>query len=406
MTRIREVDGHIWNVPGFFANGAHCGLKRKRKDFSIIFSRLPCSAAAVYTTNKVFAAPLLVTREHLANGRAQAIICNSGVANACTGTQGLENARTMAAEAARALGCAPEDVIVASTGVIGQQLPMDKVTDAIRSVASTLGTEKGSEAAEGIMTTDTMPKELVVRTKIDGKDVTLGAIAKGSGMICPNMATMLAFVVTDASITPGALSKALSASVNDTYNMISVDGDTSTNDMVAVLANGKAGNETITEGSPDFEPFCDALTYLNEHMSKLIVQDGEGATKVFEVQVKRAPTRDDARLMAKSIVSSCLVKSAVHGGDPNWGRIMCAAGYSGATFDADASQLSIVSGDESIVLFEDGQPTDYDEDRAASMMQEELITFILDAKTGEGDAKAWGCDLTHEYVDINAHYRT
>ncbi|RZN48260.1 bifunctional ornithine acetyltransferase/N-acetylglutamate synthase [archaeon] len=406
MTRISEVDGHIWNVPGFFANGAHCGLKRKRKDFSIIFSRLPCSAAAVYTKNKVIAAPIIVTKEHLANGRAQAIICNSGIANACTGTQGLENARTMAEEAGRALGCAPEDVIVASTGVIGQQLPMDKVTDAIRSVASTLGTETGSEAAEGIMTTDTMPKELVVQTKIDGKDVTLGAIAKGSGMICPNMATMLAFVVTDASITPGALSKALFASVNDTYNMISVDGDTSTNDMVAAMANGKAGNETITEGSPDFEQFCDALTYLNEHMSKLIVQDGEGATKVFEVQVKRAPTRDDARLMAKSIVSSCLVKSAVHGGDPNWGRIMCAAGYSGASFDADASQLSIVSGDESIVLFEDGQPTDYDEDRATRMMQEEFITFVLDAKTGEGDAKAWGCDLTHEYVDINAHYRT
>jgi glutamate N-acetyltransferase/amino-acid N-acetyltransferase len=406
MTKISEVDGHIWSVPGFFANGAHCGLKRKRKDFSIIFSRLPCSAAAVYTTNKVIAAPLIVTKEHLANGHAQAIICNSGVANACTGNLGLENARAMAREAGQALGCAAEDVIVASTGVIGMQLPMDKITDAIRSVANTLGTEKGSEAAEGIMTTDTMPKELVVKTKLDGKDVTFAAIAKGSGMICPNMATMLAFIVTDASITPEALSKALSCSVDDTYNMISVDGDTSTNDMVAALANGKAGNETITDGSPDFDHFCDALTYLNEHMAKLIVKDGEGATKVFEVQVRRAPTRDDARTMAKSVVSSCLVKSAVHGGDPNWGRIMCAAGYSGATFDANASQLSIVSNDETVVLFEDGQPTDYDEDKAARMMHEDFITFVLDAKTGDGDAKAWGCDLTHEYVDINAHYRT
>ena len=400
------VPGHIWNVAGFSANGAHTGLKRKRKDFTIIKSDVVCSAAAVFTKNKLIAAPLIVDKDHLQDGCAQAIISNSGSANACTGEQGIEDAYKMCELASSELLCKKEDVLVLSTGVIGTLLDMEKIKDSITHVSSILGSEKGTEAAEGIMTTDTMVKEVLVKTDINGVPVTLGAIAKGSGMIHPNMATMLSFIVTDAKIASGALQRALSASVEKTYNMISVDGDTSTNDTVAILANGVAKNDEIIEGTKEYDMFCEALDALNEMLAKMIVSDGEGATKVFEVQVIGAPTSEVAKKVGKSVVSSSLVKAAVYGGDPNWGRVMCAAGYSGADVDVPASQLTLKVDEEKIVLFDNGMPTDYSEQTAKELMEEKYITFILDLKKGNESIKAWGCDLTNEYVNINAHYRT
>ena len=408
MTGPRFIDGaHIWQVKGFSANGAHTGLKYKRKDFTIIYSEKVCEAAAVFTKNKLKAAPLLVSRENLSNGKAQAIICNSGNANACTGNKGIEDAKAMARTAAEELGCSKDDIIVLSTGVIGVLLPMEKVEASIKKVASILGEEKGSEAAEGIMTTDKMPKERVVEFEIGGRKAHMAAIAKGSGMIHPNMATMLSFIVTDVCISQSVLIKALTESVNKTYNMISVDGDTSTNDTVAMLANGLAGNDTIQDGSYEYDQFLEALDFLNEELAKMIVADGEGATKVFEVEVVNAPTLGDARVMAKSIISSSLVKAAVHGGDPNWGRIMCAAGYSNTNVEINgSSKLSLKAEGEEIVLFEDGMPTDYSEENAKDMMKKSFITFKLDIKKGKYGSKAWGCDLSNEYVNINAHYRT
>ncbi|HPR42443.1 MAG TPA: bifunctional glutamate N-acetyltransferase/amino-acid acetyltransferase ArgJ [Candidatus Methanofastidiosa archaeon] len=400
-------DKHIWEIEGFRANGAHTGLKYKRKDFTIICSDTVCEAAAVFTRNKLKAAPLIISKAHLENGRAQAVICNSGNANACTGKQGLLDAKNMAEITAREVGCDPEDVIVLSTGVIGVMLPMDEIERSIVKVASILGKEKGTEAAEGIMTTDKVPKELVVETEIGGKKVRIGAIAKGSGMIHPNMATMLSFIVTDASISHENLLKALRESVDQTYNMISVDGDTSTNDTVAILANGRAGNEPITEGTEEYDKFLEALNLLNGEIAKMIVADGEGATKVFEVEVRNAPTLQDARKMAKAIISSSLVKAAVHGGDPNWGRVMCAAGYAGTDIEiSETSMLSLSSNGETILLFEDGMPTGYSEENAKELMSSKFIKFILDLKKGGHSTTAWGCDLSNEYVDINAHYRT
>jgi len=400
-------DKHIWEINGFRAYGAHTGLKYKRKDLTIIHSDSVCQAAAVFTRNKLKAAPLIVTKEHLADGRAQAVVCNSGNANACTGRQGLEDARRMAEITARELGCSPDDVIVMSTGVIGLMLPMDKIERSIIKVASMLGKEKGSEAAEGILTTDKVSKEMVVEAEIGGKTVRIGAIAKGSGMIHPNMATMLSFIVTDVCISREDLFKALRESVDQTYNMISVDGDTSTNDTVAIMANRKAGNHPVKHGSRDYDDFLEALNLLNGEMAKKIVADGEGATKVFEVEVLNAPTLSDARKMAKSIISSSLVKAAVHGGDPNWGRVMCAAGYADTDVEIKESSMLYLSADgETMPLFEDGMPTDYSEEKAKELMGSKFIRFILDLKQGECSSMAWGCDLSNEYVNINAHYRT
>ena len=400
-------DKHIWEINGFRAYGAHTGLKYKRKDLTIIHSDSVCQAAAVFTRNKLKAAPLIVTKEHLADGRAQAVVCNSGNANACTGRQGLEDARRMAEITARELGCSPDDVIVMSTGVIGLMLPMDKIERSIIKVASMLGKEKGSEAAEGILTTDKVSKEMVVEAEIGGKTVRIGAIAKGSGMIHPNMATMLSFIVTDVCISREDLFKALRESVDQTYNMISVDGDTSTNDTVAIMANCKAGNHPVKHGSRDYDDFLEALNLLNGEMAKKIVADGEGATKVFEVEVLNAPTLSDARKMAKSIISSSLVKAAVHGGDPNWGRVMCAAGYADTDVEIKESSMLYLSADgETMPLFEDGMPTDYSEEKAKELMGSKFIRFILDLKQGECSSMAWGCDLSNEYVNINAHYRT
>lgn len=398
--------GHLWQVPGFTAYGTHTGLKRKRPDLTIIKSERLCSAAAVYTKNKVVAPPLLVTRAHLADGYAQAIVCNSGIANACTGTQGMINAHAMAQITAELLGLIPEDVVVASTGVIGEQLPMEKMASSIKTVAGLLGTEQGTEAAEGIMTTDTVPKEVLYTVDVGGHTVSLAGIAKGSGMIHPNMATMLAFIVTDVSCSPDVLHDALTAATDKTFNMISVDGDTSTNDMVVVLANGEAGNPPLCLGTPGFAAFSAALDAVCEDLAKRIAADGEGATKLFEVQVVNAPTVHDARAVGKAVVASSLVKAAVHGGDPNWGRIMCAAGYSGAEVDIDASRLVLCSGGECLTLFEDGTPCDYGEHEAVRLMSGSDLVFIIDFKTGSASAKAWGCDLTNEYVNINAHYRT
>jgi len=359
MTKIDIVnDGHIWEIDGFRANGAHTGLKHKRKDLTIIHSETLCEAAAVFTKNKLKAAPLIISKENLLNGKAQAIVCNSGNANACTGRQGLDDARKMAEITAREVGCSPEDVIVMSTGVIGLLLPMDKVESSIAKVASLLGKETGSEAAEGILTTDKVSKELVIETDIGGKRIRIGAIAKGSGMIHPNMATMLSFIVTDACISHRDLLKALRESVDQTYNMISVDGDTSTNDTVAIMANCMARNKPIRYGTADYDSFLEALNFLNGEMAKKIVADGEGATKVFEVEVLNAPTLSDARKMAKAIISSSLVKAAVHGGDPNWGSVMCAAGYADTDVEIkEASMLYLSANGETILLFEDGMPT-------------------------------------------------
>lgn len=405
--KIKSIIGGVCAPKGFVAGGIHCGVRKnkEKKDLALIRSELPCQAAAVYTTNKVYGAPITVTRENLADGTAQAVICNSGNANTCN-ADGVEKARMMCEIAGKALNIDAKDVIVASTGVIGQTLPIEPIVQGVEALAPLLSAEGGTDAALAIMTTDTQIKELAVEFPLHGKTVRIGAIAKGSGMIHPNMATMLSFITTDAAITAGILQKALKAVVDDTYNMISVDGDTSTNDMVSILANGMAENPVIDGEGEDYAMFVEALTMIAVYMSRLIAGDGEGATKLIECSVSGAPDKQTAKVVAKSVITSSLFKAAMFGADANWGRILCAIGYAPAEFAVNSIDVALASGVGRVRVCENGAGIDFSEEEAARVLHEDEIRVEIDMKQGDASTVAWGCDLTYDYVKINGDYRT
>ncbi|MBE3592164.1 MAG: bifunctional glutamate N-acetyltransferase/amino-acid acetyltransferase ArgJ [Thermoanaerobacter sp.] len=406
MEELEILEGSIELPKGFLASGIFAGIKKSKKDVALIYSEKVANAVAVFTTNKVKAAPVLLDMKRIEKGIAQAIIINSGNANACTGEKGFEDAVNMAKKVSQLLKIDEENVLVCSTGVIGAPLPMEKVLKGIEAAAENLSTEGGYQAAEAIMTTDTFLKGVTAKFVIEGKIVTMAGFAKGSGMIHPNMATMLSFILTDASITKVALNKAFKETVDKTYNMISVDGDMSTNDTAVILANGEAQNKTIEEGTHEFDVFYNALEYVNKTLAKLIVKDGEGATKFMEVNVINAKTEKDARLAAKSIVNSNLVKTAIFGEDANWGRILAAVGYSGADFDASRVDIYLKSVKGEIKVCENGGYIFFDEALAKEILKENEITVTVDMKAGEYSATSWGCDLSYDYVKINGSYRT
>ena len=410
MTKFNKINGAIIAPQGFEAAGIRTGVKRRRKDLAIIYTKKPAVAAGVYTTNVVKAAPLLVTKDIVEKATPiNAVIINSGNANACTGAQGLTNAWEMVEKTQKVLNLPARSVLVASTGVIGVQLQMDKILDGIEEIVTQLGTceQSALNAAEGIMTTDTFVKGVAYEFEISGKTVKIGAIAKGSGMIHPNMGTMLGFVTTDAIISKELLQKALSESTKNTYNMISVDGDTSTNDMVVVLANGCAQNKPIeSEDSSDYKTFAQALDMVNKHLAKQIVLDGEGATKFLEVNIKGAKDEKSAKILAKSVITSNLVKTAFFGEDANWGRILAALGYSGVKFNPDGVSIEFFAQDKTLLLMKDGTPLEFDEDEAHELLKNKEITINVYMSDGESTASAWGCDLSYEYVRINGEYRT
>lgn len=410
MTKFNKINGAIIAPQGFEAAGIRTGVKRRRKDLAIIYTKKPAVAAGVYTTNVVKAAPLLVTKDIVEKATPiNAVIINSGNANACTGAQGLTNAWEMVEKTQKVLNLPARSVLVASTGVIGVQLQMDKILDGIEEIVTQLGTceQSALNAAEGIMTTDTFVKGVAYEFEISGKTVKIGAIAKGSGMIHPNMGTMLGFVTTDAVISKELLQKALSESTKNTYNMISVDGDTSTNDMVVVLANGCAQNKPIeSEDSSDYKTFAQALDMVNKHLAKQIVLDGEGATKFLEVNIKGAKDEKSAKILAKSVITSNLVKTAFFGEDANWGRILAALGYSGVEFNPDGVSIEFFAQDKTLLLMKDGTPLEFDEDEAHELLKNKEITINVYMSDGESTASAWGCDLSYEYVRINGEYRT
>ena len=404
---MRVIEGGVCAAKGFSANGVHCGIRKNqtKKDLSLIFSSVPASAAAVYTTNLVKGAPLTVTKEHLANGIAQAVICNSGNANTCN-ANGMEIAEEMSALAAKALGISADDMIVASTGVIGQPLSIEPIAAGLPELVAGLSPEGGKAAAEGIMTTDTVMKEVAVEFTLGGKTCRLGGIAKGSGMIHPNMATMLVFLTTDAAISPAMLQKALSGDIADTFNMLSIDGDTSTNDMVTVLANGLAGNPEITAAGPDFTAFMEALNTVTVQLCREIAGDGEGATKLLECVVTGADDPQTAKTCAKSVICSSLVKAAMFGSDANWGRVLCAIGYSGADVDVHKIDVSFRSPKGEIPVCRDGAGIPFSEEKAKEILLEKQIEILVSLGEGACGATAWGCDLTYDYVKINGDYRT
>lgn len=407
---MKVIDGGVTAAKGFEAAGAEAAIKyQNRKDMAMVYSKTPCRAAGVFTTNVVKAAPVLWDKEVVeSEWEAQAIVVNSGIANACTGKLGYEYCRETAGAAADALEISPQNVLICSTGVIGMQLPMEKMTEGVRMLAKAIkpGEEAGTDAAKAIMTTDTRNKQVAVKVTIGGKEVTIGGMCKGSGMIHPNMCTMLAFVTTDVNISKKLLQEALSADVQDTFNMVSVDGDTSTNDTLLVLANGQAGNPEITEKGADYDTFVEALHYVNETLAKKIAGDGEGATALFEVKVIHADNKEDAKTLAKSVITSSLTKAALFGHDANWGRILCALGYSGAKFDPEAIELYLESSAGKILIFKDGMAADYSEEEATRILSCSEVTALVDMKMGEAEATAWGCDLTYDYVKINADYRS
>ena len=392
---------------GFTANGVHCGIRKNRvkKDLSLIFSEVEANAAAVYTTNLVKGAPLTVTKNHIADGKAQAVICNSGNANTCT-ANGIEIAEKMSELAAAALGIKAENMVVASTGVIGQPLDITPIADGIPPLVNGLSVNGGQDAAEGIMTTDTVMKEIAVEFTVGGKVCHIGGIAKGSGMIHPNMATMLVFITTDAAISSAMLQKALSTDIAQTFNMISIDGDTSTNDMVTVLANGMAGNAEITAEGEDFNKFMKALNTVTVYLCRMIAGDGEGATKLLECNVSGAKTAECAKTVAKSVICSSLLKAAMFGADANWGRVLCAIGYSGADVDVNKIGVSFKSAKGTIEVCKNGSGVDFSEDFAKTVLLEKEIEIIVELNDGDASATAWGCDLTYDYVKINGDYRT
>ena len=407
---MEKIKGGVTAAKGFEAASTAAGIKYKdRTDMALIYSQVPCEAAGTFTTNVVKAAPVKWDRQVVDSGKkAQAVIVNSGIANACTGAEGFGYCKDTAEAAAKYLSVDAEGVLIGSTGVIGKQMPIDRLTAGIEVLAGKKNdsTENGTEAAKAIMTTDTHEKELAVTIQVGGKTVTIGGMAKGSGMIHPNMCTMLAFVTTDAVITKEALQKALSEDVVDTYNMISVDGDTSTNDTALVLANGMAENPVIEYGTEDYQTFKAALHEINEYLAKQIAGDGEGATALFEVKVKGAESVEAAKVLAKSIACSNLTKTAIAGHDANWGRIVCAMGYSGAQFDPEKVDLFFESKAGKIQIAEDGVALDFSEEKATEILSQPEVTAIADVKMGDAEATAWGCDLTHGYIEINADYRS
>ena len=400
------INGGICAAKGFTAGGIHCGIRKNKskRDLALIFSETKASAAAVYTTNLVKGAPLAVTKMHLMNGMAQAVICNSGNANTCN-ANGIEIAQQMSAITAEALGIEDDDVIVASTGVIGQPLDITPIKNSIGELKESLG-NNSAEAAEGIMTTDTVQKEIAVSFEIGGVTCKIGGIAKGSGMIHPNMATMLVFITTDTAISPEMLQKALSSDIQNTFNMVSVDGDTSTNDMVSVLANGMAGNKEITSEGEDFDTFMKALNTVTVHLCRMIAGDGEGATKLLECRVTGASDEKTAKTVAKSVICSSLTKAAMFGADANWGRVLCAIGYSGADVDVTKVDVSFTSDKGTIPVCKDGSGIDFSEEKAKEILLEKEIVINVGLNSGEFTSTAWGCDLTYEYVKINGDYRT
>ena len=404
---MKLIDGGICAAKGYKAAGVHCGIRKNhsKKDLSLILSEVPASAAAVYTTNLVKGAPLTVTKAHLENGIARAVICNSGNANTCN-ANGLEIAEQMCALAGQALSIAPEDVVVASTGVIGQPLDIAPIAAGIPELVEQLSTEGSAEAAEGIMTTDTVLKEVAVEFELGGRTCRLGGIAKGSGMIHPNMATMLVFLTTDAAIAPAMLKKALSTDIQATFNMLSIDGDTSTNDMVTVLANGLAGNPEITAEGDDFNAFMAALNTVTVHLCRMIAGDGEGATKLLECVVTGAADIQTARTVAKSVVCSSLLKAAMFGADANWGRVLCAIGYSGADVDVNRVDVAFKSPKGVIPVCKNGAGIPFSEEKAKEILLEKEIEILVNLNSGEAASTAWGCDLTYDYVKINGDYRT
>ena len=407
---MKIINGGVTAAKGFQAASAAAGIKYQgRTDMALIYSEKPCAAAGTFTTNVVKAAPVKWDQEIVYHHpAAQAVVCNSGIANACTGEEGFGYCRETAKAAAEALSISEDSVLVASTGVIGMQLPIEKLAAGVKMMAPELdGSMKaGNLAAKAIMTTDTVEKEAAVQIELGGKTVTVGGMCKGSGMIHPNMCTMLSFVTTDANISKELLQEALSQDVKDTYNMVSVDGDTSTNDTVLLLANGLAGNEKITEKGPDYETFCQALNYVNTALAKKIAGDGEGATALFEVRIIGAESKEQAVTLSKSVVSSSLTKAAIYGHDANWGRILCAMGYSGARFDPEKVDLYFESRAGRIKIMENGVSTGYSEEEATKILSENEVTAIADIKMGDCTATAWGCDLTYDYVKINADYRS
>lgn len=396
---MQQINGNIASPKGFYADGIHCGLKKKRKDMGWIFSDVPATVAGVFTTNKVQAAPIKWNRQLVAGGTAQALVVNSGNANACTGPQGHQDTATMAQQTAEQLGISTELVAVSSTGVIGQPMPMETIAAGISQLSKT--GDAGS-FAEAIMTTDTVAKEITVTEDFDGVTVTMSGVAKGSGMIHPNMATMLAYVTTDAAIDKDTLQGLLKELTEVTFNQITIDGDTSTNDTVLVFANGQAGAAQIQPGTTDCDKFKAMLQVVMETLAKKIAADGEGATKLIEVTAAGAADVLTARMIAKSIVGSPLVKSAIFGKDPNWGRIICAAGYSGADFDPEAVSIHLMG----VPMFVKGVPMSYDAEALAALLDEESISIVFDLAQGSAEGKAWGCDLTYDYVKINALYTT
>ena len=403
MPQFQHLPGSICAPRGFRASGVAAGIKPSgNPDVALIVSDRPAAAAGVFTTNRVCAAPVLVARDHLREGTARAIAVNAGNANACTGETGMRDARRMAALTAELIGAAPTDVLVASTGIIGRPLPMDRLEQGLRRAAAELSPEGGPQAARAIMTTDTRPKEIAVEVPLDGSTVRIGGICKGSGMIAPDMATLLAFVTTDAGVWPEVLQSALRSVVEQTFNCLTVDGDCSTNDTLLILANGAADGARVAPGSPAHARFCDGLLYVCTHLAKELARDGEGATKLVEVQVRGASSFLAARQVGKAIANSPLVKTALFGNDPNWGRILCAAGYSGVDLDPARLALTVCG----IPLVRDGEPLPFDEAAASQAMKAPENVVTLDLGLGAHSATVWTCDLSYDYVRINAEYTT
>lgn len=407
---MKQIDGGVTAAKGFKAASTAAGIKYKdRKDMAMIYSEVPCKAAGTFTTNLVKAAPVKWDKVVVENSTcAQAVIVNAGIANACTGEEGLRYCMETAEAAAESLSIPVSSVLVASTGVIGKQLPMDRIVAGVKAMVPELDSsqESGTAAAIAIMTTDTVKKEVAVQFEVGGKTITMGGMCKGSGMIHPDMCTMLSFVTTDVAISKELLQEALREDIKDTYNMISVDGDTSTNDTVLLLANGMAGNEEIQSKNEDYEAFCKALNFINETLAKKMAGDGEGCTALFEVKIIGAETKEQAVTLSKSVITSSLTKAAIFGHDANWGRILCAMGYSGAVFDPEKVDLYFESAAGKLKIIENGVALSYSEEEATRILSEPEVTATADIKLGEATATAWGCDLTFDYVKINADYRS
>ena len=404
---MKIISGGVCAAKGFKANGLHCGIRKNRtkKDLALIVSEVPASCAAVYTTNLVKGAPLTVTKNNIENGIAQAVICNSGNANTCN-ANGIEIATDMCELVEEYAGIKANDIVVASTGVIGQPLSIEPIKNAMSALVEGLTADGSSSAAQAIMTTDTIEKEIAVEFTLSGKTCRMGGIAKGSGMIHPNMATMLVFLTTDAAISPEMLKKALSSDIQNTFNMLSIDRDTSTNDMVAVLANGMAGNDEITEDNDDFKTFMKALNSVTVHLCRTIAGDGEGATKLLECKVTGAEDEQTAKTVAKSVICSSLLKAAMFGADANWGRVLCAIGYSGAAVDITKIDVAFASSKGSVCVCKNGAGVEFSEEKAKEILLESEIEILVSLGKGEFSATAWGCDLTYDYVKINGDYRT